>query len=40
MQGSREVKDFIQYLKKEASQPLVVSEDENKSKKKKKKVEL
>ncbi|KAK6476905.1 protein disulfide-isomerase A3-like [Huso huso] len=39
-EGSREVKDFIQYLKKEASQPLVVSEDENKSKKKKKKVEL
>jgi len=35
-EGGREVSDFINYLKKEATNPLVVQEDEAKKKKKKK----
>ncbi|MBN3308912.1 PDIA3 isomerase, partial [Amia calva] len=35
-EGGREVNDFIDYLKKEASNPVVVQEDEKKPKKKKK----
>ncbi len=35
-QGGREVSDFISYLKREATNPLVVPEDSKKKKKKKK----
>lgn len=42
-QGGREVSDFISYLKREATNPLVMQEEPKKKKKKKKddeKVEL
>lgn len=35
-QGGREVSDFISYLKREATNPLVVQEESKKKKKKKK----
>lgn len=35
VQGGREVSDFISYLKREATNPLVVPEDAKKKKKKK-----
>ena len=35
LQGGREVGDFISYLKREASNPLVVQEESKKKKKKK-----
>lgn len=34
VQGGREVSDFISYLKREATNPLVVPEDAKKKKKK------
>lgn len=34
-QGGREVSDFISYLKREATNPLVVQEESKKKKKKK-----
>lgn len=35
LQGGREVSDFISYLKREATNPLVVEEEKTKKKKKK-----
>lgn len=35
LQGGREVSDFISYLKREASNPLVMQEESKKKKKKK-----
>lgn len=36
LQGGREVADFLSYLKREATNPVVAEEDEKKPKKKKK----
>lgn len=35
LQGGREVSDFVSYLKREATNPLVVQEESKKKKKKK-----